>query len=1231
MKEKLATLFAKLKNRFRGQEETAVHPLKSLRPQKGIKGHESYANDLVAAVNNPEIFNIAITGSYGSGKSSILLDFREKIKNRVIQVSFSSLGANIQGYIKSAERDDHEKLNNLTNLIQKEIVKQILFKEKYKNIPYSKYKRVSSPRAAMVLFSSFVITFIIFAISVPNGWFKRLFTAYAVDGAGWQVAVSVDLFVTITCLLALIFLTLGAKVKIDKIGASSLSLSLSGNASYFDEYLDEIIYFFEAGKYDVVIFEDIDRFESLYIFENLRQLNTILNNSDQIGRQVTFIYAIKDSIFSKEVVDEAPESADKAKSKANHRERSTNRTKFFDQIIPVVPFITNISSQSYMLEAFDTEDRHLLKGPISVVAKHITDMRLVTNIYNEFLIFKEKVIVKDSGLSVDKLFAVVAYKNWNLEEFEKVKDGDSAIDKVIQAHSQHIDQRISEINLEIAKIEKTVKTINTIDERAKKLGTKLIEHIDAVLRQVGGTINAYSLNGTTYERDDFLGNAFWEDIIKAADSNTLITTFRANTGYTQTMTLNSADIKNITGDSLNKELWDKESLDVRNELIGRLRAEANKLPYMSIKELLDYSEKFRNELEELDGGRIADDPVGWQLILAGYIDTEFIHYTSLYHSAGMSLRARSFWLNNVRLNKQSFHHKFENEDDIEALLNEIGPTYLNDKSMYNISVVDYLLSNYEDKRVDNVIKNLANGGDVDIKFIDAYVKEGAEVAKLVELLATEWDGVYAYIVDSKDMDEKKKSHFISLALANSRENLKYKITPDFRNFVREKSKDIQVLTGQQDKDVVDNACRLLMDFGIIFKSFDGFSKVAQDAIKDYGLYDINETNLNFVLGEGKMPIDKIKQTDEYVYAHILGHLDDYIEIFKDSADSEFMLVGAEGFESVIDDISKISLDNLDSILAKADLSNCIVEDINKIDSKTWSTLIGNVIISNTLSNILTYFNLKHAEDKTIIDDELAEYLNTAETVVLDKDYKEYVEDEIKAFVLAVLNSDKITEKVKADIVKDCYPENYILITDIKKQEGLLYGYLLAQDCIEDSAASFVHIRDLSWATKAAYIANSSKFLEYIAELSLTSSELNSLTEDTSIPKNVKDYIVKNIVSYEAELSINSASRLASHALANGDILDAASLRVIVDGPSNDISIKLINLASASLTAADMLQILPVVGGEYRKLTQANKRPTFDNTDYNLSLIKRLKELGLVSSYEVREDKGRIKVTMKSRW
>ena len=80
------------------------------------------------------------------------------------------------------------------------------------------------------------------------------------------------------------------------------------------------------------MFEDLDRFDSIGIFEHLRAINTLVNSSKE-GRDkpVKFFYLIRDSLFND----------------------ASERTKFFDLIIPVIPFVDTESSFSELSKALE--------------------------------------------------------------------------------------------------------------------------------------------------------------------------------------------------------------------------------------------------------------------------------------------------------------------------------------------------------------------------------------------------------------------------------------------------------------------------------------------------------------------------------------------------------------------------------------------------------------------------------------------------------------------------------------------------------------------------------------------------------------------------------------------------------------------------------------------------------------------------------------------------------------
>ena len=111
----------------------------------------------------------------------------------------------------------------------------------------------------------------------------------------------------------------------------------------------------------IVVFEDIDRFSNWEIFEELRELNTLLNNAEQLQdkksksdkNKIVFVYAMKDSIFEPQTVTDTDEVAKGTHDRAIQEIQRANRTKFFDVIIPVVPFVTHRSARDLMRQKLE--------------------------------------------------------------------------------------------------------------------------------------------------------------------------------------------------------------------------------------------------------------------------------------------------------------------------------------------------------------------------------------------------------------------------------------------------------------------------------------------------------------------------------------------------------------------------------------------------------------------------------------------------------------------------------------------------------------------------------------------------------------------------------------------------------------------------------------------------------------------------------------------------------------
>ena len=79
-----------------GLSSENMRELKSLRPHHESEQHDMYVKALNQAVRQREVTNIALSGPYGVGKSSILQGFRKgpdgKYRDDTIIISLSTLG-----------------------------------------------------------------------------------------------------------------------------------------------------------------------------------------------------------------------------------------------------------------------------------------------------------------------------------------------------------------------------------------------------------------------------------------------------------------------------------------------------------------------------------------------------------------------------------------------------------------------------------------------------------------------------------------------------------------------------------------------------------------------------------------------------------------------------------------------------------------------------------------------------------------------------------------------------------------------------------------------------------------------------------------------------------------------------------------------------------------------------------------------------------------------------------
>ena len=640
-----------------------------LSPHYDEKHHGLYVKKLEQAVRNPKVRNIALTGGYGTGKSSIIQGLIERIhsskefkKIRPIIISLPT--------IQIADESDSE--DNRTDRIQREIVKQLLYRSNPRKMRGSQYRRITHVTTHQRVITCFIVaaflTFTFWLLAKPD-WHWHWAQGGSLWGY-WQPAVVQAISWGLTFYIDWIWVD-KPTIKGLELGPTKLELEKnSSGSSYFDQCLNEIIYYFEVSGTNLVIFEDLDRFDNPYIFDALHELNELINISlgqehftEQKNPPVKFLYATRDSIFEHETKGETEDDT----AKHSHQLEIENRTKFFNVIVPIIPFSTSRNAYEYLKQLLNNSPITIDRKLLEIVGFNISDYRLLANIVSEFQIFAEQICNswgKNNETAnffedhANYLFAFVVYKNTHLTDYERMRTGDSNIDK---------------INKRFAEMKSRIHTMSMIlfDELGDDFNMMIEEKY-----KVDSFWCSLVINGKKF--DHFSEVELWEEVFQhdLSHHRTAIPLV-----YHDQLTISNNIIddfgSNIFSDMITNKSSNKESSDEwRNdynyhELITYIKSinyidDISSFPHQShLVHMLP--EEMREEVENFIGELSFFDELTTELISFGYIDSHFYAYTSIFVEGFNNIKVFNFIINNLEKRQPNINLRLTEQEAREII------------------------------------------------------------------------------------------------------------------------------------------------------------------------------------------------------------------------------------------------------------------------------------------------------------------------------------------------------------------------------------------------------------------------------------------------------------------------------------------------------------------------------------------------------------------------------------
>lgn len=925
-----------------------VHNFQTLTPASDVD-LSIYEDALNYAFSEAKIRNIAVSGPYSAGKSSVIETYKIRYPERkFIHLSLATFDStndkekNISNLVLEGKI-----INQLIHQISADDIPKTLFKVKKDISKYSVIRWAIGCSFCFILFLQlfFSLEWKYFVLGLNDSWYKSFFELFT--GSGWYLINGFILFSATSYSLYRLIRAQKTQNIIKKINLQGSEIEIFNDSSdfsdsYFDRYLNEVIYLFKKSKADAVIFEDIDRFDKTSIFERLKEINTLLNNHLGIinKKPIRFFYLLRDDLFT-----------------------SKDRTKFFDYIVPIIPIVDGSNSYELLDKLFDKsiEDRAFLRG----VSLYIDDYRVLKNIYNEYTIYFEK--LKIIGLNANKMLAIVTYKNLFPNDFSQLQLGRGYVYNVLNFKYEIISKNKEEIESKIGDLEKR---ISDIDDEFLKSSLEL-ENLKEyfILKK-----NTKRYHDPGYDKFQNEINEEQKLFLKSYEKRVLVLKDKANK-------------KNLLRE-IDKTKF--ELIKIENQKISDLITNKN----------VEWVFKQNSVVNGFEG-ILNNDYFSLlvYLIRGGYIDESYKDYMAIVHENSLSRKDRIFIHSVMDRKGENNDLELDNPNNILSLLTE---DMFYQEEILNFTLIKFMMKNRSknERMLSALILQLKENEK--LKFVFDFWFENREDKYInvifAKLLAKYWPSVLIELINNRTFEGSINDYYDltkvflancnvdSLPIANEDNKLSAYISRCF-DYLRGSHYQISGL--------VDKLKLINVKFISINRDVSDINLLKQ--VYSDSVYTINLDNLYLMVGlfydhETKLiSYDKFSKSSysiikmgskSPIYNYIIDNIEEYIKTILSSNINEIL--------DDEQDVVEIANFEMDIEMKKQYLSmikNKIKNILTIDDEKLWGDLFSNLVVDYNLNNLVEYHSKILKEGS--LDDILVYYINkTPETnLIIDENHK----------------------------------------------------------------------------------------------------------------------------------------------------------------------------------------------------------------------------------------------------
>lgn len=1180
--------------------------IKSLNPKlltpenPSYKAVEELSDVIEEALKEGEIKNVALTGPFGSGKSSILLTLRKNFnKFEYLPISLATLKSE-EDLIQEKDKaktspetgnpeEDTEKVNKIEIInrrIEYSILQQLIYREKMTTVPNSRLRRIihiSDEKLSCYSWYTIGLLLAVLIVLFPDFYGTQSF----LKAIGIGRFISFLKFCGFLYILHVIYLSVKSFVrtysnsKLNKLNLKDMYIEIKEENSIFNKYLDEILYFFQVTKYNVVIIEDLDRFGTSDIFLKLRELNQLLNESKVVNRNIVFIYAVKDDIF----LDE-------------------ERTKFFDYITTVIPVINPSNSKDKLLEALKErglKEKEIDDVDLREIAFFIQDMRILTNIANEFQQYREKLCTeKNQNLNLTKLLAMIVYKNYHPKDFAMLHRRDGKVFSCIKEKDTFVKGALVEFELKEKALEveyqEYLKTRHLKEADLRLLYLyKLKNHCTSDLRMFIIKNNEYTLETIAEDEELF---------------NTLISSSRVEYTFTNYSYNNRRNSKNVDLEDIDKTMQFKtrmallkdgeKEFDKKRARLRKAKLSVHRFKLSAL--IRNYKQGNSETYKQIGLSEMMD-----VFIRRGFIDEEYYDYISFFYEGMVSLADRELLLSIKRdIAKEYSYHI----DKVENFVKELLPYMFETQAILNNDLLDFVAL-FHDEYFDQMMY-LLEKDNAPLDFLAQYYHYGKQ-QKLVYEHYIKWNERGSWINIESWKNDDEKNTLIEGWLKYSK-----KICKEARGWL---NNHYEFLT-ERFENIGKNRCLDLVVDSEFKKLNNNNPELLRQSIDNHA-YEINSNNLCLIVNffcndsqieERSLNLSRIRNTKNNTFVkHIESNIDKAILHFsmdcKDEAkDSILFILNNE----------KINFNDKADYLARQ--KNLLDNDNTIVTEKMKELAYSLLLINPTWKNVLSYYS-NNSKDENILIKYIEHFSEKLGSQIIEEENNEYI-----SLRIYLLGSNRLTISAYSSIIESFNGEfkGYGELKDLEQDRlNLLLSHNMLPFCEEN--ADILKETDIY----ADYLI---KYHKQLLESISTSLIPNSKVAYKLLTSNVFTYEEKkkiiSCISINIFTESDKVANLALVVIKNTDLKEINEntvIRIIKNASIEPYKVYIISLLilEYNYDESKITELLNLLGGKYTDIAERTKRPLLDKKKWNIILAEVLKNKGFISS--VKEEKDGIRI------